>query len=196
MRFLNNYFYWFRRADVFPTLPLGLPAFFNDGCDIPSDETSDYGEAPSDESSENESSDDEDDADDGGDSEDGASSTPKAKKEKKKKTKPRPPKLRKYIKKSRSSDVSEEALASGIAEATERMTQKELFKQASADSKHYLIKLCENLCVSAMSSKTIPEVLRALEDRSKSGGFTNQKLFPPHIPQVSFKPVDISMSSI
>ena len=196
MRFPNNYFYWFKRADVFPTLPLGLPAFFNDGCDVPSDETSDYGEAPSDESSENESSDDEDDGDDGDNSEDGASGTPKAKKEKNKKTKPKPPKLRKYTKKSRSPDVSEEALASRIAEATEHMTRMELFKQASAYSKHYLIKLCENLCVSGMSSKTIPEILRALEDRSKTGGLTIQKLFPPHKPQVSFKPMDISMSSI
>ena len=56
MRFPNNYFYWFKRADVFPTLPFGLPAFFNEGCDAPSDETSDYGEAPSDDSSEDESS--------------------------------------------------------------------------------------------------------------------------------------------
>ena len=92
--------------------------------------------------------------------------------------------------------MSEEALASRIAEATEHMTRMELFKQASAYSKHYLIKLCENLCVSGMSSKTIPEILRALEDRSKTGGFTIQKLFPPHKPQVSFKPMDISMSSI
>ena len=177
MRFPNNYFYGFKRADVFPTLPLGLPAFFNDGCDVPSDETSDYGEAPSDESSEDESSDDDDDysevdtssqakagtktkrGGDGDNSEDGASSAPKAKKEKKKKTKAKPPKLRKYTKKSRSPDVSEEALASRIAEATEHMTRMELFKQASAYSKHYLIKLCENLCVSGMSSKTIPEIL-------------------------------------
>ena len=75
--------------------------------------------------------------------------------------------------------MSEEALASRIDEATEHMTRMELFKQASAYSKHYLIKLCENLCVSGMSSKTIPEILRALEDRSKTGGFTIQKLFPP-----------------
>ena len=71
-----------------------------------------------------------------------------------------PPKLRKYTKKSRSPDVSEEALASRIAEATEHMTRMELFKHESAYSKHYLIKLCENLCVSGMSSKTIPERLR------------------------------------
>ena len=134
-RFWVPLHYWFKRADVFPTLPLGLPAFFNDGCDVPSYETSDYGEAPSDESSENESSDDEDDGDDGDNSEDGASGTAKAKKEKKKKTKPKPPKLRKYTKKSRSPDVSEEALASRIAEATEHMTRMELFKQASAYSK-------------------------------------------------------------
>ena len=92
--------------------------------------------------------------------------------------------------------MSEEALTRRMAEATEHMTPMELFKQASAYSKHYLIKLCENLCVSSMSSKTIPEILQALEDRSKSGGFTIQKLFPPHKPQVSFKPVQISMSSI
>ena len=161
-----------------------------------SDETSDYGEAPSDESSENESSDDEDDGDDGDNSEDGASGTPKAKEEKKKKTKAKPPKLRKYTKKSRSPDVSEEALASRIAEKTKHMTRVELFKQASAYSKHYLIKLCENLCVSGMNSKAIPEILRALEDRRKTGGYTIQKLFRPHKPQVSFKPMDISMSSI
>ena len=159
MRFPNNYFYWFNRADVFPTLPIGLPAFLNDGCNVPSDETSNYGEAPSDESSENESSDDEDDGDKGYNSEDGTSSTPKAKKEKNKKTNPRPPKLRKYTKKSRSPDVSEEALASRIAEATEHMTCMELFNQASAYIKHYLIKLCENLSVSGMSSKAIPEIL-------------------------------------
>ena len=35
MRFPNNYFYSFKRADVFPTLPPGLPAFFNDECDVP-----------------------------------------------------------------------------------------------------------------------------------------------------------------
>ena len=139
-----------------------MPAFFNDGCDVPSDEISDYGEAPSDGSSENESSDDEGDGDDGDNSEDGASSTPKAKKEKKMKSKPKTPKLRKYTKKSRSADVSEEALASRIAEATEHMTRMELFEQASAYSKHHLIKPCENLCVSGMSSKTIPEILRAL----------------------------------
>ena len=214
MRFPNNYFYWFKRADVFPTLSLGLPAFFNDGCDVPSDETSDYGEAPSDESSEDESSDDDDDysevdissqakagtktkrGSDCDNSGDGASSTPKAKKEKKKKTKAGPPKLRKYTKKSRPPVLSEEALASRMAEATEHMTRMEVSKQASAYSKHYLIKLCENLCVSGMSSKTIPEILRALEDKSERGGFTIQKLFPPHKPQVSFKPVDISMSII
>ena len=104
-------------------------------------------------SSENESSDDEDDGDDVDNSEDSASSTPKAKKEKKKKTKPKPPKLRKYPKQSRSLDVPEEALASRIAEATEHMTCMELFKQASAYSKHYLIRLFENLCVSGMRSK-------------------------------------------
>ena len=196
MRFPNNHFDWFKRADAFPTLPPGLPVFFNDACDVPSDETSDYGEAPSDESSENGSSDDEDAGDDGYGSEDGASGTPKAKKEKKKKTKPKPPKLRKYTKMSRSPDVLEEALASRIPEATEDITPMELFKQASAYSTYYLIKLCENLCVSGMSSKTIPEILGALEDRSKSGGFTIQKPFPPHKPQVSFKSVDISMSSI
>ena len=101
MRFPKNYFYWFKRADVFRTLPPGLPAFFNDGSDVPRDETSDYGEAPSDESSENESSDDEDNGDAGDNSEDGASSRPKAKKERKKKTKPKPPNLEKYTKKSR-----------------------------------------------------------------------------------------------
>ena len=150
MRFQNDYFYQFKRAHVFSTLLLGLPACFNHGCDTPSDETSDYGEAPSDESSENESSDDEDDGDDGDNSEDVASSTPKGKQEKKKKSKTTPSKLRKYTKKSGSPDVSQEALASIIAEATE---------QASAYSKQYLIKLCENLCVSGMSSKTIPEIL-------------------------------------
>ena len=31
---------------------------------------------------------------------------------------------------------------------------------------------------------------------SNTGGFTIQKLFPPHKPQVSLKPMDISMSSI
>ena len=92
--------------------------------------------------------------------------------------------------------MSEEALASRIAEATEHMTRIEPFKQASAYSKHYSIKLCENLCVCDMSSKAIPEILRALEDRSKSGGFTIQKLFPPHKLQVSFTSVDISMSRI
>ena len=122
MRFSNNYFYWFKRADVFPTLPLGLPAFFNNGCDVPSDETSDYGEAPSDESSKNESNDDEDDGEDGDDSEDGASGTPKVKKEKKKKTKRKSPKLRKYTKKSKSPHVSEEALASRIAVRQGRQT--------------------------------------------------------------------------
>ena len=196
MSLSNNYFYSFKRADVFPTLSLELPAFFNDGCHVPSDETSDYGEASSDVSLENESSDDEDDGEDSDNSEDGASGTPKAKKEKKKTTKPRPPTLRKYTKMSRSPDVSEEALASGMAEATEHMTRMELFKQASAYSKHYLIKLCENLCVSGTSSKTIPEILRALEDRGKTVGFTIQKLSPPHKPQVSFKPMVISMSSI
>ena len=196
MRFPNSYFYWFKRADVLPTVPPGLPAFCNDACDVPSDETSDYGEAPSDESLENESSDDEEDGADGGNSDDGASSTPKAKKEKKKKTEPKPPKLRNYTKKSRSPDVSEEALASGIAEATEHMTRMELFKQASAYPKHYLIKLCGNLCVSSMSSRTLPEILQALEDRNNSGGFTFQKLLQLKKPQVSFKPVDISMSSI
>ena len=103
---------------------------------------------------------------------------PKPNKEKKKKTKPKPPKSRKYPKRSWSPNVSEEALSSRIAEATEHMTVMELFKQASAYSKQYLIKLCENLCVNGMSSETIPEILRALEDRSKSGGFTIQKLFP------------------
>ena len=196
MRFQKNYFFWFKRADLFPTLPPGLPAFFSDGCDVRSDETSDYGEASSDESWEIESSDVEDHGDDGNNSEDGASSTPKAKMEKKKKTKPNPPKLRKYTKKSRSPDVSEEALASRIAETTEHMTRMELFKQASAYSKHYLIKLCEKLCASAMSSKTVSEILWVLEDRSKGGGFTIQKLFPLEKPQVSFKPVDISMCSI
>ena len=196
MRFPKNFFYYFKRDDLFPTLPPGLPAFFNDGCDVPSDETSDYGEARSDESSETESGEDEDDGDDGDNSDGGATSTPKAKKEEKKKTKPKPRKLRKYTKKIRSRDVSEEALASRLAEATEHMTRMELFKQARSYSKPYLIKLCKNLCVSGMSSKMIPEILRALEDRSKSGGFTIQKLFPPHKPQVSFKPVDISMSSI
>ena len=85
--------------------------------------------------------------------------------------------------------MSEEALAARIAEATEHMTRMELFKQASAYSKQYLIKVCENLCVSGISSETIPEILRAPEDRSKSEGFHIQ-------PQVSFKAVDISMSSI
>ena len=74
--------------------------------------------------------------------------------------------------------MSEEALASRIAKATERMTRMELLKQASAYSKHYLIKPCENLCVSGMNFKTIPEIVIALEDRSKSGGFTIPKLFP------------------
>ena len=46
MRFPNNYLYWFKHADDFLTIPLGLPAFFNDGCDFRSDETSDYGEVP------------------------------------------------------------------------------------------------------------------------------------------------------
>ena len=128
IRFPNNYFYWFKHADVFPTLPPGLPAFFKDGCDVLGDETSDYGEGTSDESSENESSDDEDDGDDGDNWEDGASSTPRAKKEKKKETKPKPQTLRKYTKKSSSPDVSEEALAPRIAEATEQMTCIELFE--------------------------------------------------------------------
>ena len=92
--------------------------------------------------------------------------------------------------------MSEEALAPRIAGATEHMTCMELFKQASAYSKHYFIKLREDLCVSGRGSKTIPDILRALEDRSKTGGFTIEELFPPHKPQVSFKPVDISMSSI
>ena len=196
MRFLKNYFYWFKRADMFPALPPGVPAFFSAGCDVPSDETSDYGEAPSDESPENESSDDEDDGDDGDNSEDGASSTPKAKKEKKKKGKPKPSTLRRYTKKSRSPDVSQLALASRIAEATEHMIGMDLLQQASAYSKHFWIKLGENLCVSGITSKTIPEILRAHEDGSKRGGFTIQKLFPPHKPQVSFKPMDISMSSL
>ena len=55
--------------------------------------------------------------------------------------------------------MSEEVLASGIAEATEHMTRMVLFKQAIAYSKHYSIKLCGNLCVRGMSSKTIPEIL-------------------------------------
>ena len=76
------------------------------------------------------------------------------------------------------------------------MTRTELFKKASAYSKHYSIKHCENVCVSGVSYKRIPAILEALEDRSKSGGFTIQKLFPPHKPQVSFKPMDISMRII
>ena len=214
LRIPNNSFYWFKRADVFKTLPLELPAFFNDGFDVPGDETSDYCEAPSDESSEDESSDDDDEywevdrssqpkagkkakkRSDGDSSEDGASSTLDAKKKEKKKTKARPPKMRKYTKKSRSPDVSEESFASRIANTTEHMTRMELFKQVSAYSKHYLIKQCEHWCVSGMSSKPIPEILRAPEDIIKSGGFTIQKLSPPHNLQVSLKPVDISMSII
>ena len=121
---------------------------------------------------------------------------PKPKRKRRRKLNQSPRKLRKYTKKSRSLDVSEEALASRKAEGTDHMTRMELPKQASAYSKHYLIKLREVLCVSGMSSKTIPEILRALGDRSKSGGFTIQKLFPPHKPQVSFKTVDISMSRV
>ena len=70
---------------------------------------------------------------------------PEPKRKRRRKVNQSPQKLRKYTKKSRSTDVSEEALASRIAEATEHMTRMELFKQASAYSKHYLIKLCENL---------------------------------------------------
>ena len=81
MRFPNNYFYWFRSADVFSTLPPGLPAFFNNGCDVPSDETSDHSEAPSDESSEN----DEDGGDDGDKSEDGQVAHPKPKRKRRRK---------------------------------------------------------------------------------------------------------------
>ena len=101
---------------------------------MPGDETSDYGEAPSDDISEDESSDDDDDdhsevdtssrakagtetkrGSDADDSGDCASSATKAKKEKKQKGKARPQTLRKYTKISRSPDVYEEALASRIA---------------------------------------------------------------------------------
>ena len=69
-----------------------------------------------------------------------------------------------------------------FAERLERAAQHEercsIIREASSFGKKCLVDLSHRVCLPLATSKTLPEMIRQLEVRSRAGPFTIQKLFP------------------
>ena len=194
MRFRDGYDYMFKREQMMYSIPENIPFRVNDGVEVPSDGTSDYGEECDDEDEESSNSEYDENGDNEGNADNDGSGKKKAEKAEKKKV-IRPKKIKAKYKKNtlgfKHVDMPAEMWARRISQCETHEECLTLLEQAATEGKGYLLGVSAALSIPVATSKAIAEILRLLMTRSQSGQMHLRRLFVDSNQTVSLEPIPL-----
>ena len=181
----------FKREGMMYSIPENLPFRINDGVEVPSNGTSDYGEECDDKDEESSNSEWNENGDNEGQAVNDGSEKKKAEKAAKKKVIRHKENQSNIYKKFKHVDMPAEMWARRISLCETHEERLLLLEQAATEWKGYLLGVSAALSIPVATSKAIAEILRLLITRSEGGQMHLKQLFVDSNQTVSLEPIPL-----